>query len=65
MNAALVVITALLIAAVIFLWRRVRRLERTAPLTPPAAPPTTGVETRLLSLERAERLRRQREAENR
>ena len=65
MNTGLVVIAALLIAAVIFLWRRVRRLERAVPVTPPCAPPATGVETRLLSLERAERLRRQREAENR
>ena len=65
MNAAPLVIMALLAAALIFVWRRVRRLERAAPVTPPSAPPATGVETRLLSLERAERLRRQREAENR
>ncbi|WFC43170.1 hypothetical protein [Pseudoxanthomonas sp. SE1] len=65
MSAACVLIAAAAIAALALLWRRVRRLEKRLQIPRPSAPTPTSVETRLMALERDERLRKQREAESR
>lgn len=67
MGAALITAVIVLSAAVAFLWRRLRRLERRSATAPyiPSKPVSSTVETRLMALERAERMRAQRDTEGR
>lgn len=65
MSAACVLIAVVVVAPVVLLWRRVQRLEKRLQIPRPSAPTPTSVETRLMALERDERLRKQREAESR